>query len=241
MDLDALMPFALALVEFLEGDAEAELTVRRDDGLESPIPVSHFFRAPAEFSAIENAAIDRCRGSVLDIGAGTGLHTLVLQSRGLCVTAIDIDPRAVDVMRRQGVLDPRCVDVNDFEAGPFGTLLMLGHGIGVVETLAGLGPFLAHAHQLTGRDGQLLVHSMDVRQTNDPTNLAYHEANRRSGRYVGEIRIQFEFAGHCGPYCGWLHVDRQTLAEYAVSAGWNCEIILEQEGGDYLAHLAPTA
>jgi hypothetical protein len=54
MDLDALMPFGLALVSYLEGDTEATLTVRRDDGIESPIPVSHFFRAPSEFSAIEN-------------------------------------------------------------------------------------------------------------------------------------------------------------------------------------------
>jgi SAM-dependent methyltransferase len=240
MDLDALMPFGLALVSYLEGDTEATLTVRRDDGIESPIPVSHFFRAPSEFSAIENAALDRCRGSVLDIGAGTGLHALVLQAQDFSVTAIDIDPRADDVMRRRGVLDAHCADVHDFEAGPFGTLLMLGHGIGIVETLTGLDHFLARAHRLAGRDGQLLVHSMDVRQTSDPNNLVYHEANRRIGRYVGEIRIQFEFARHCGPHCGWLHVDQQTLAEHAVSAGWNCEIILEQDGGEYLALLTPT-
>jgi hypothetical protein len=49
--------------------------------------------------------------------------------------------------------------------------------------------------------------------------------------------MQIEFAGVRGPFCGWLHVDRQTLAEHAARAGWTCETVLEQESGDYLARL----
>jgi hypothetical protein len=78
-----------------------------------------------------------------------------------------------------------------------------------------------------------------VRRTDDPGHLTYHEANRRAGRYIGQNRLQFEYRGTTGPYCGWLHVDPETLAEWAAQGGWECEPILVEESGDYLARLTP--
>ncbi|UCC73980.1 MAG: class I SAM-dependent methyltransferase [Gemmatimonadota bacterium] len=237
MDPHAMIPHGLALLAYFDGEASAQLVIRRDDGFEASLPASHFFRQPAQFSPIEVAALERCRGAVLDIGAGTGLHSLDLLSQGRAVTAIDISPQAVEVMARRGVPDVHCADIFHFQGGPFDTLLMLGHGIGIVEDLQGLSRFLAHACKLTRSGGRLLLDSQDVRKTDDPHHLAYHEANRRAGEYIGATRLQFEYAGQAGPYCGWLHVDPQTLREQAEPAGWECEIVLEQESGDYLACL----
>jgi hypothetical protein len=116
---------------------------------------------------------------------------------------------------------------------------MLGHGIGMTETIVGLGRFLRHARGLLAPGGQLLLDSLDVRATQDPAHLAYHEALRRAGRYVGEIRMQFEFRGVAGPFCGWLQVDGETLAAQARTAGWTCEVVVQDARGDYLARLAP--
>jgi SAM-dependent methyltransferase len=239
MDPHAMIPHGLALLAYFRGEASAQLVIRRDDGVEAALPVSHFFRPPAEFSPIEVAALEHCRGHVLDIGAGTGLHSLALLSQGRAVTAIDISPQAVEIMARRGVPDVHCADIFDFQEGPFDTLLMLGHSIGIVEDLQGLSRFLAHARRLTRAGGDLLLDSRDVRQTDDPRHQAYHEANRRAGRYVGEIRLQLEYAGQTGPYCGWLHVDPETLRKQGELAGWQCETILELASGDYLAGLAP--
>ncbi|MBI4720610.1 MAG: hypothetical protein HY770_05220 [Chitinivibrionia bacterium] len=107
----------------------------------------------------------------------------------------------------------------------------------MVETIEGLKRFLARAHSLLAVNGQLLVDSLDVRVTGDSKNLAYHEANREAGRYIGEIRMQFEFQGRKGPYCGWLQVDAETLREHSESAGWRCEIAHQEMNGDYLARL----
>jgi 2-polyprenyl-3-methyl-5-hydroxy-6-metoxy-1,4-benzoquinol methylase len=237
MDARAMMPHGLALLAHFNGEHEAQLTVRRDDGVESVLPVSHFFRSPDDFSSIELTALELCKGHVLDIGAGTGLHSLAMQAQGMTVTAIDISPEAVEIMSKMGVQDLHCDDVCQFRGGPFDTLLMLDHGIGMVEDLPGLGRFLAHAHQLARSGGQILLHSLDVRQTDDPSHLAHHAANRLAGRYVGETRVQFEYEGRSGPYCGWLHVDPQVLMREAESAGWECEVVAEAEGGDYLARL----
>jgi SAM-dependent methyltransferase len=232
-----MAPHGRALLAYAEGDTEAAQIVRRDDGNETSLPVSLFFRTPDRFWPIERAALARCEGHVLDIGAGSGLHTLALQVHGLPVTAIDISPDAVAIMQRRGVRDARVGDIYGFTEGPFDTLLMLGHGIGMTETLAGLDRFLAHARLLTAARGRLLVTSLDVRRSDAPENVAYCEANRRAGRYVGEIRIQVEFAGQAGAYCGWLHVDPDTLTQHAAASGWTCEILHSEDSGDYLACL----
>ncbi len=237
MNPSPMLPHGLALKAYFEGDTDAELYGRRDDGQGGPMPVSRFFRSPEEFTLLENTALAHCRGRVLDVGAGTGLHSLVLQEKGFEVTAIDISPHAVEIMRVRGVHDAHCADIFTFQGGPFDTLLLMGHGIGMVETLAGLKGFLDHVRNLVAADGQILLESLDVRQTNDPTHLAYHEANRKAGRYIGEIRLQFSFGEVVGPYCGWLHVDPETLQAHAEGAGWGFEVLLSEENGDYLARL----
>ncbi len=237
MNREAMDPFGLALLAYFEGGAEAQLILRRDDGQQALLPVGLFFRGPSEFTPIENAAMERCTGHVLDVGAGSGLHSLFLQRRGLAVTAIDISPHAVKVMKQRGITDVHGADVFGFRGGRFDTLLMLGHGIGMVETIAGLDRFLAHASRLLHQDGQVLLDSLDARVTNDPSNLAYEETNRRAGRYIGEIRMQSEFRGKAGPYYGWLQVDAETLKEHSEPAGWRCEVVHQEENGNYLARL----
>ncbi len=90
MDSEAIEPFGLALLGYFRGNRSATLTIRRNDGVETILPAGRFFRAPDEFSAIENTALDLCRGRVLDVGAGSGLHSLALQAAGHSVTAMDI-------------------------------------------------------------------------------------------------------------------------------------------------------
>ncbi len=230
-------PFGRALRAFFEDDPTAELNIRRNDGLETSLPISHFFREPRELTPLEKMAIDGCVGRVLDVGAGSGLHSLVLEGRGLRVTSIDINPEAVEVMNQRSVMDARCADIFEFRGGPYDTLLILGHGIGMVETIEGLGHFLSHAKGLMADDGQMILDSLDVRVTDRPVDLAYHETNQEAGRYRGEIRMQFEFQGKSGPYCGWLQVDAETLKDHTQSQGWVYELMHQETDGNYLARL----
>jgi precorrin-6B methylase 2 len=240
MNPDAMVPYGLALRDFFDGDRDATITIRRDDGYVSEMPVGVFFRQEPEFSPLERAALALCRGHVLDVGAGTGCHSLTLQEQGFQVMAIDVSPHAVEIMRAHGVRHVKCADVFDVKStGPqaFDTLLLMMHGVGMVETLADLDRFLQHTRQLLRSDGQIVCDSLDVRVSTDPVNTAYHEANRQAGRYVGEIRMSFEYKGHVGPACGWLHVDAETLSRHAHQAGWDCRVVHREENGDYLGKL----
>ena len=237
MRTEPMEPYGRALLDYNRGKAEATLIIQRDDGLVSELPIASFFREPPEFFDLERIALDNCRGPVLDAGAGAGCHSLVLQERGITVTAIDIASQAVEIMSDRGVIDARQADAMTFTGGPFATILILGRSIGMVGTLSGLDRYLLHARSLLEPDGQIILNSLDVRQTSDPVHLAYQEANRQAGRYEGEIRFRFEYDGCRSDMFSLLHVDAQTLAEKAGKAGFVCKILYEDQNGDYLVRL----
>jgi len=237
MESPSLELYGRALMDYLDGDSEVVITIRRDDGVGADLPAAYFFRTGAGFTPIDSIALERCRGAVLDIGAGAGCHSLILQERGLHVTAIDSIPHAVKVLKRRGVNDVRCEDIFRFENDPFDTGLMLGHGIGITGDLAGLDRFLEKMLGLIKPGGRLLVDSLDVRVTGDQSSLAYLEANRRAGRYRGEIRMRFEYRGQAGSLMNWLHADFDTLNEWAAAKGWKCGRLREESTGEYLACL----
>lgn len=240
MNPTAMEPYGQALRDCFAGDTAAAVMVRRDDGYVDDLPLTIFFRRESDFSLIERTTIDRCRGYVLDIGAGAGCHSLALQDRGMRVQAIDICRDAVTVMRQRGVREVRQIDVFDLDAGGFDTLLLLMHGIGVVEDLAGLDRFLQHARHLITVDGRIVVDSLDVRYTDEPQHRAYQQAKQQAGFYRGEVRMQFEYRGAIGPFFGWLHIDPETLGNHAAAMGWHCEILHREADGDYLAQLTLT-
>ena len=238
MNKHAMKPYGLALIDYYNGDSSATVTIIRDDGKYFYIPAQAFFNDSPHFSKIEQLALDLCFGDVLDIGAGVGRHSLVLQNKGLDVLAIDIVSEAVDIMRKNGIRRADCIDVYDLEGYRFDTLLMLMHGIGLTENLAGLNRFLVHAHSLIKPAGILVFDSLDVRVNSTPENLEYQERNKLMNRYFGEIHMQFEYKGITGEPFTWLQVDPETLISESLRTGWKCEIIHKEPWGDYLAKLS---
>jgi SAM-dependent methyltransferase len=239
MDLSAWNPHQAAMWAYHRGDHDAVIVVY-DDFERDEVPVSYFFRSPDQFPELENRALDLCRGRVLDVGAGSGCHSLALQDRGLEVTAIEILPDLVDILRERGVRDVRLATWMDVDAGRFDTVLMMMNGLGLAETLPGLGGFLQHARRLVGPGGQILADSTDVRVRMDREAAGSGTLERPDGRYVGELHFQLEFEGRKGPPFGQLYVDPETLGRYALEAGWGCEILLApDEYGHFLARLTP--
>lgn len=238
MNRQAMKPYGLALRDYYNGDTSAMITIIRDDGKKFQIPAQNFFNDSPTFSKIEQLAIDLCSGNVLDIGAGSGRHSVALQKKGLNVFALDIAPEAVEIMRKRGIKNVECIDIYDFKGYKFDSLLMLMHGIGMTENLEGLNRFLRHAHSLIKPDGILIFDSLDVRCDSAPENLEYQRRNKLLNRYFGEIHMQFEYKGIKGEPFSWLHVDPETLISESLNAGWNCEIIHKETSGDYLAKLS---
>ena len=233
---EAMKPLGLAIRDFYAGDVTAEILMHRDDGVVSHMSISALFRGPLDFQ-VDKLLLELCSGSVLDVGAGAGIHSLYLQEKGIDVTALDVSPEACKVMQRRGVKKVICSSIAVFNGGPFDCLLLLGRSIGFVETIDGLAGFLTGVRRLVKPGGRILLNSLDVSKTDDPQNLSYHDANRKAGRYIGEIKLYMEYKGVTGPELVLLHVDPVTLAAHAAAAGWKCRVLFQEKDGHYAAVL----
>ena len=77
----ALEPLGQALLAYWRGKKSAELIHEFKNGQKRSLPVSVFFRSPEEFLTTDKA-IEYCRGKILVVGAGTGVHALELEKQG---------------------------------------------------------------------------------------------------------------------------------------------------------------
>jgi len=233
---DPRKPHARAIRDYLDGDHDACLIVHSSLGEHDELPVSVFFRGPTDFFSFERAALALCRGRVLDVGAGTGVHALYLQNRGHDVCAIDVLPESIEIMRERGVRDARRAGLDEIEDERFDTVLMMMNGIGILETLEGLDGFLEYAPRLLLAGGQILLDSGPGRLVGAADDAAVAIAVDGDG-YPGEAWIELEYRGEKGPPFRELYADSETLCVHARAAGWICDIIFRDSHGGYVARL----
>ena len=92
-----------AIAEYWETKTADRLRVFSPMFEEDEIPLTTLFRSYEDMPEIERKALDMAKGRILDVGAGAGCHSLVLQERGMDVTAIEISPLSVETMKERGV------------------------------------------------------------------------------------------------------------------------------------------
>ena len=219
------------------------VTVRNDFGQTEEIPASFFFRTEEAFEEWESVALRQCGPRVLDIGAGVGAHALVLQARGHEVTALDLIPEAVRIMRERGVEDAR--EGTLFELRPaniYDTVILLMNGSMIAETLAGLDRLLAAAATVLEPQGTLILDSTDLRDVgataaDDDEGLESEDDDP----YIGELHYQLSVGEQVGDVFPQLFVDPDTLDRRVRLAGWDMEVIWSGPGGRYLARLLRSA
>ena len=106
-------PMGAAILDFQKQGKAARLRVLSSMFEEDEMPVTHLFRSIREMPVLEQKALQLAKGRVLDIGAGSGCHTLELQKKGLAVKAIDISPLSCEAMKLRGVKDAECINLFD--------------------------------------------------------------------------------------------------------------------------------
>ena len=92
-------PMGRAIADYFKTEKASKLRVFSPMFEEDEIPLTTLFRSYKSMPEIERKALDMGKGRVLDVGAGAGCHSLVLQEKGLDVTAIDISPLSVETMK----------------------------------------------------------------------------------------------------------------------------------------------
>lgn len=228
-------PMGLAIMDYHKNGKADVLRVFSSDFDEDEIPVADLFREYEEMPLIERAALDLSEGAILDVGAGSGCHSLALMKMGKQVTAIDISPLSVQVMRERGI-DARTVNFYDESyREKFDTVLMLMNGTGIIGNLDNMPVFFDRIRQFLRPGGSLLIDSSDLRYLfeEEDGSLMIDLADD----YYGQLDYQMQYKDVLGEPFDWLYVDFDTLAYHAEENGFNAELIEEGEHFDYLARL----
>lgn len=229
-------PMGLAIRDFFETGSNQPLRILSSMFEEDEMPVPNLFRNEMNMPDIERQALKLCKGRTLDVGAGAGCHSLVLQQNNIDVTAIDISPNSVEIMRERGIKQAYYADFFTDDFGTeFDTILMLMNGMGIAGSLNRLPQLLERCAELMRTDGCILADSSDLRYVfeDENGNLDWNAADG----YYGEIDFQIIYGSCKGPTFNWLYVDFTSLQLAAKQAGLVAELIKKGKHYDYLARL----
>ena len=225
-----------AIADYFAKGKAAKLRVFSSQFDEDEIPVSQLFRTYDEMPLLEQKALQLAEGKILDCGAGSGCHALALQEMNKEVTAIDISPLSVDVMRKRGV--KQVFQINLFDENyleKFDTILMLMNGSGIIGKLEQMPVFFMKMKQLLNPKGCIYMDSSDLRYLFEDEDGSY--LIDLAGDYYGEIDYRMQYKQVKGGTFDWLYIDFQTLSHYAAENGFTAELVAEGEHYDYLACL----
>ena len=200
---------------------------------EDEIPVSTLFRSFADMPPIEQEALTMAQGSILDVGAGAGCHSLALQNMGKEVKAIDLSRLSVEVMKERGVKSAEVCDFYELQ-GTYDTILMLMNGSGIIGRIDNMARFFSKARQLLSEHGMILMDSTDIRYVfeNEDGSL---DIDLAAG-YYGELEYTMQYKNIKGKSFPWLYIDFPLLKHYAAQQGFEAELVREDEY-NYLCRL----
>ena len=183
------------------------LFLRRTDGWLLPLEVERWCAGadPADMSVLE-----RCEGTVLDIGCGPGRLVAALAGQGTPTLGIDTSTAAVARTRRLGgaalrrsVFDPLPGE------GHWRSVLLLDGNIGIGGDAAGL---LDRAAQLLAPDGLLLAEAAPA-EVEETVQVRLDDGSGGSGAAFPWVRLGPEALRRCAESAGWSLVEQWCCYE----------------------------
>ena len=231
-------PIGQAMMDYIvnpkanqESIIHIDTNITEDESISTP----YFFRTYDEMPLSERTALDISEGKVLDLGAGSGVHSLYLQEKGLEVHPIDISELSVEVMKKRGVQNVRLKDFKELQDEKYDTILLLMNGIGMVQRIDNLSKYLEHFKSLLTDKGQILIDSTDILYMFEEEDGSYMIDLNTD--YYGQMIYFVSYKDIKGDAFDWLYVDFGLLRDAAASVGLHCEQIVDEEEGHYLAKL----
>lgn len=227
-------PLGTMLLDYLNGKKQAAVKVMSPDLDMWKMRGELMFRSFGRMNQIERRALGLCRGKILDIGAGSGCHTLYLQQRHKDVDALDLSPGCIKVMKKRKIRRPVHDNLFSMKGKRYDTLLMLMNGLGICGSIDGLNLFFQFIRSILTDRGQVIADSTDLASLYDAKGLS-----ERADAYYGETCFTMSYQTIVGDPFEWLYIDFDTLNFYAEYHGFTCEKIISDKTGKYLVRIFP--
>ena len=228
--------FGKAILDYQTDNSPEDLITETSISEPDEMSVAYLFRSFDEMPLIEQKALQLAKGKILDVGCGSGTHSLYLQEKGFDVTSIDISENAIKACNLRGLKNAKVANILELDANDkFDTILLLMNGTGIFETLENCSKYLLKLKSLLNENGQILIDSSDI--------IYMFDEDEDGGRwipsdgYYGELNFTVQYKGEIEEPFPWLYMDYNTLQNACFDNGLKCELILEGEHFDYLARL----
>lgn len=227
--------FGNALLDYLNGHYTEDILTETNISETDSLPIPYLFRNFSEMPQLEQKALNLCKGFILDVGCGSGSHSLYLQKKGFQVKAIDISIGAIKVAKHRGVNNAQVLALLD-ETHTFDTILILMNGTGIFQELKQVSKYILHLKTLLKPNGQILIDSSDIKYMYEDNDGGYWMDMNAS--YYGELDYFLSYKGEKETPIKWLYLDFETLKLACEAADLKCELVLEGNHFDYLARLS---
>ncbi|MDW7694749.1 methyltransferase domain-containing protein [Flammeovirgaceae bacterium SG7u.111] len=224
-----------ALYDYYKGKTGGELMIKTSYDEVEEMPPEVFFRDFDDFPEIEVHALQLCKGKVLDVGAGTGDHSLLLQEWGKETIPLEISPNCVKLMHERNIEHVEQGDIFSYSKGKFDSILLLMNGVGLAGDTDGFIKLLSKFDELLLPDGQVIFDSSDI-------SYLYEDGlPKPKDRYFGEVSYQYYYTTPTesieGEWFDWLYLDKVMLLKLATDAGWKADFVFENDQDHFLVKL----
>lgn len=227
--------FGKALLDYQNGNYTVDLITSTNISDDDALPLPYLFRSFKDMPKLEQHALKLSKGNILDVGCGSGSHSLYLQDKGLQVKAIDISEGAITVCKQRGILNAELKGLLD-ETETFDTILLLMNGTGIFQTVKQVSTYLTHLKSLLNTNGKIIIDSSDIQYMYlDEDGGFWQDMN---ANYYGELDYFLSYKNEKEDPMKWLYLDFNLLLTACQSVGLKCEMLAEGEHYDYLAKIS---
>jgi len=212
-------PLGSAILDFLSDKNSTNILVESNLTEDEEIPIPYLFRTKEELPEKEVFALSKAHGRILDVGAGSGAHSLVLQQAEHNVVAIDISKKCCEAMKLQGIKQVVCKDFFEYQDDEkFDTILLLMNGFGIAGTLDNLEKLLLQCKSLLKPKGIIIGESADILYLfEDEDGSCSIDLN---SNYYGEINYRMSYKNEVGNWFPWLYISADLLVDTADKIGF---------------------
>lgn len=196
-----------------------------------------YFTGYKDWLPYRKTAIRFVRGRVLDIGCGAGRCLLYLKEKGHDAVGIDLSPLAVRVCKKRGLTNVHVRSITEIgkDLGVFDTMIMFGNNFGLFASRKRARWLLRRMYRMTTPTARIIAESLDVYDTKDPLNFAYHKYNRDRGRMSGQLRLRVRYKTYKTPWFDYLIVSPDEMRDIVSGTGWQVTRIIDSSTPRYCA------
>jgi hypothetical protein len=229
-------PIGRAVYDFHCHSINQPIIVHSDDFDDDTIDTSYLFRSYKQMPALEKKAMSLCSGTILDVGACAGPHSIYLQQKGFDVTALETSALCCEVLKDRNINKIVQQDIFKFSGHSFDTILLLMNGTGIAGSLSGLEVLLQRLKTLLNPAGQILIDSSDLIylfEEEDGSALIDISADK----YYGELTFQTEYKNWTSQPFSWLYADLNNLENAVEKNQLKLKKVFKGQHYDYLAQI----